>query len=316
MAIKTLPTPEQLQPIWRFPATYGRLSDTQQLIAAGDRILGVALGTIFSIDIFRGRQPQPDVKGTKPGFPYSLRDKYTGDPCVTAAGGNVYFMDGTKLIALRLSDGLPMMTRNEKDILVPWKPPELENVNSLLAIDGRLIALHLGESGNAAVTGFSSVDGRKAFGPIDISDLTPGGIAYGDGAVFFVSDDVLLAVNVDFGDKRFERTNGGRTNEALMSSVTPCVAGDVVVAAGKALHFFNVKSGAEIFKPIIPASPQAAWNPPISADKGNLIVASNTAEVVAIRSTDGKVLWRTKLDGPGQPTLLSKQVLVSAVISK
>jgi outer membrane protein assembly factor BamB len=241
-----------------------------------------------------------------------MRDMHTGDPCVTAAGGNVYFMDGNQLIALRLSEGLPLQTRDEKDRLVPWKPPELENVNSLLAVDGKLIALHLGESGDAAVTGFSAVNGRKAFGPVDINDLTPGGIAYGDGAVFFVSDDLLHAVNVDFGDKRFERTQGGRASEALLSSVTPCVAGDVVVAAGKALHFFNVKTGAEIFEPVAADSNHVTWNAPIIADKGNLIVVSNTVEVVAVRSVDGKVLWRTKLDGPGQPSLLRRQVLVTS----
>ncbi len=312
MTKETLPAPEQLQQLWRFASTYGRLSDGQQLIAAGDRILGVAGGTIFSIDVFHGRQPLPDAKGTKPGFPYAMRDKHSGDPCVTAAGGNVYFMDGNQLIALRLSDGLPLQTRDEKDRLGPWNPPELENVNSLLAADGKLIALHLGESGDAAVTGFSAVNGRKAFGPVDINDLTPGGIAYGDGAVLFVSDDLLHAVNVDFGDKRFARTHGGRASEALLSSVTPCVAGNVVVAAGKALHFFNVKTGVEVFEPIAADSDHATWNAPIVADKGNLIVASNTVEVIAVRSVDGKVLWRTKLDGPGQPSLLRRQVLVTS----
>lgn len=312
MTKETLPAPEQLQQLWRFAATYGRLSDGQQLIAAGDRILGVAGGTIFSIDIFHGRQPLPDAKGTKPGFPYGMRDRHAGDPSVTAAGGNVYFMDGNRLIALRLSDGLPLQTRDERDRLVPWNPPELENVNSLLAIDGKLIALHLGESGDAAVTGFDAVNGRKAFGPVNISELTPGGIAYGHGAVFFVSDDLLHAVNVDFGDKRFERTQGGRASEELLSSVTPCVAGGVVVAAGKALHFFNAKTGAEIFEPVAAGSDHATWNTPIIADKGNLIVASNTVEVVAVRSLDGKVLWRTKLDAPGQPSLLRGQVVVTS----
>ena len=124
MTKETLPAPEQLQQLWRFAATYGRLSDGQQLIAAGDRILGVAGGTIFSIDIFHGRQPLPDAKGTQPGFPYGMRDRHAGDPCVTAAGGNVYFMDGAQLIALRLSDGLPLQTRDEKDRLAPWNPPE------------------------------------------------------------------------------------------------------------------------------------------------------------------------------------------------
>ncbi|HEU4836621.1 MAG TPA: LamG-like jellyroll fold domain-containing protein [Pyrinomonadaceae bacterium] len=309
MTKETLPQPEQLNELWRFAATYGRLSDAQPLIAAGDRILGVAGSTIFSIDIFHGRQPVPDVKGTKPGFPYGLR--HAVDPCVTAAGGNVYFMDGNELMALRLSDGLPIQTRNDKDQLVRWNPPELEKVNSLLAVDGKLIALHLGENGNAAVTVFNAVNGKKLFGPVEVYDLTPGGLAYGDGAVFFVADALLHAVNVDFGDNRFERTEGGGASEALLSSVTPCVAGKVVVAAGKNLHFFDVKTGAEILQPIAPNSTNASWFSPITADKGNLIIASNTVEVVAIRSVDGKVMWRTALDAPGKPSLLRKQVVVT-----
>jgi outer membrane protein assembly factor BamB len=312
MTKETLPTPEQLQPLWHFPETYGRLSSSQSLVAAGDRILGVAGSVIFSIDIFHGHEPIPDAKGTKPGFPYALSGQPARDPHVTVAGGNVYFMDGNNLIALRLSDGLPIKARDEKDQLVAWNPPELENVHSLRAVDGKLIALHLGESGDAAVTGFSAVNGKQVFGPVNIYDLTPGGLAYGDGAVFFAADGMLHAVNTDFGDKRFERTEGGRTSETLLSSVTPSVAGEVVVAAGKELHFFDVKTGAEIFKPIAASSTYATWNSPITADKGKLIIASNTVEVVAIRSVDGKVLWRTKLDGPGKPSLLRKQVVLTS----
>lgn len=310
MKKRALPAPEQLQELWTFGAAYGKLSEGQSLIAAGDRILGVAGSTIFSIDIFHAKEPQPDAKGTKPGFPYRIKKKDAGDPCVTAAGGNVYFMDVDQLMALRLSDGLPLQTRNEKDQLVPWKPPVLNEVHSLLAVDGKLIALHRGKSGNTAVTGFNATNGIKAFDETDISDLTPSGVAYGDGAVFFIDDGLLHAVNVDFGDKRFERTQGGRASEELFSSVTPCVAGEVVVAAGESLHFFNLKTGAEIFKPIAPSS-AATWNSPISADKGKLIIASNTVEVIAVRSADGEVAWRTKLDGPGQPSLLRSQVLVT-----
>ena len=312
MTKETLPAPEQLQELWRFAAMYGKLSDTQPLVAAGDRILGFAGRTIFSMDIFHGDQPVPDAKGTEPGFPCTLRARRAENPCITAVGGNVYFMDGKELKALRLSDGLPIQTRNERDQLVPWNPPELENVHSLLAADGKLIALHLGNKGNAAVTVFNAVNGRKICGAVEIYDLTPGGVAYGDGAVFFVADALLHAVNVDFGDRRFARTEGGRASESLLSSTTPCVAGEVVIAAGKNLHFFDVKTGAETFTPIAPDSPHARWNSPITADKGNLILASNTVEVVAIRSADGKVVWRTKLDSPGKPALLRKQVVVTS----
>ncbi len=312
MTKETLPAPEQLQELWRFAAMYGKLSDAQPLVAAGDRILGFAGTTIFSMDIFHGQQPQPDAQGTAPGFPCSLRARRPGNPCVTAAGGNVYFVDGKQLKALRLSDGLPIQTRDDKDQLVPWTPPELEKVHSLLAAEGKLIALHLGDKGNAAVTVFNAVNGKKLFGAVEIYDLTPGGVAYGDGAVFFVADALLHAVNVDFGDRRFARTEGGRASEPLLSSTTPCVAGEVVMAAGKDLHFFNVKTGAEVFTPIPADSTHATWNSPITADKGNLIIASNTVEVVAIRSVDGKVVWRTKLDAPGKPALLRKQLVVTS----
>lgn len=310
MNTRVLPTPERLHELWRF-AGYGSLSPQQPLVAAGDRLLGVAGSTLFAIDVFRGAEPVPDAQVEIQGFPYSFRSVYGGDPYVTAAGGVVYFMDGDELIALRLSDGLPLQKRNRKGDRVDWESPVLQQVSGLLAVDDKVVAVHIGDTGATAVSAFVAVNGEPAFGPVVISELSPGRIGYGDGAVFFVAEGRLHAVNVDFGDARFARTRGGATTEPLDPSVAPCVAKDIVVAAGTGLHFFDVRTGAELFEPIAPSAPRAAWSTPIVADKGRLVIASNSGEVVAVRTHDGEVAWRTKLTDPGEPTLLRGQVLVT-----
>lgn len=306
--MSALPTPERLRQTWRF-AGYGALAKSQPLIPAGDRLLGVSKSTLFAVDIFRGEEPEPDAQVDTQGFPYDF--KYdSNDPFVTVAGGVAYFMDGEYLIALRVSDGLPLQKRNKKGVWEAWESPVLPNVTGLIAAEGKVVAVHLGESGSTAVSAFVAVNGEPAFGPIDISELSPGRIGYGDGAVFFIIEGRMYAVNVDFGDKRYERTGGGVTNEALHASVAPCVARDVVVAAGDKLHFFDVKTGAEIFEPIGPVSKDSVWSTPILANKGSLFIASNSDEVVAVRAADGKIEWRTRLANPGEPTLLRGQVLV------
>jgi outer membrane protein assembly factor BamB len=312
MEDRPLPSPETLQQLWRFKNSYGSLSPAQQLVPAGDRLLGVSGSTLFAVDIFRGHEPVPDAQVATQGFPYTFKSFYGGDPYVTAAGGVAYFMDGDALIALRLSDGLPLRKRNKDGKWVAWESPILQQVSGLLAVEDKVVAVHIGDSGATEVSAFTAVNGERAFGPVVISDLSPGRIAYGDGAVFFIAEGKLHAVNVDFGDARFARTKGGVASEALSPSAAPCVARDVVVAAGAALHFFDVKTGAEVFTPIAPTKPRAAWNTPILADKGRLVIACNAGEIVALRTSDGQVAWRnTQFTEVGEPTLNRNQVLVT-----
>jgi outer membrane protein assembly factor BamB len=307
MIHRPLPSPERLQESWRFSG-YGPLASQQPLVAAGDRLLGVAGSTLFAVDIFRGDEPVPDAQVQVQGFPYSFHSG--GDPYVTAAGGVVYFMDGDELIALRLSDGLPLQVRDRAGAWTPWKPPVLQQVSGLLAAGDRLVAVHLADTGGTLASGFVAVNGERAFGPVAISDLSPGGIGYGDGAVFFVADGRLHAVNVDFGDRRYERTGGGVAGERLDPAVHPRIAGDVVAAAGTALHFFDVRTGAPVFAPIQPATAGSRWSTPVVARKGELIIASNSGEVMAVNARDGTVAWRTALADPREPALLPGQVVV------
>jgi len=287
----SLPTPERLDELWTF-AGYGSLSPHQPLVAAGDRLLGVAGSNLFALDIFdRGRQR----------FVARITSRYGGDPYVTTAGGVAYYMDGERLMARRLSDGTAM----------PWQPPVLSQVNGLTAVGDRIVAVHVGDDGSTNVSAFLATTGARAFGPITISELSPGIVSYGAGAVFFVADGRLHAVNVDFGDARFALTTGGIANEPLSMDAAPCVAAGVVAVVGTKLHLFDVDTGAERFAAIAPATPRAAWSAPIAVDKGQLIIASNTSEVVAVRARDGVVLWRTPVEDAGPPALIPGFVVVT-----
>ncbi len=305
-----LPTPERLDELWRF-AGYGPLPPHQPLVPAGDRLIGVTGGTLFAIDIFHGKEPAPNVRSPEQGFPYTFKSSFGDDPYVCAAGGVVYFMDGSELTALRLSDGQPLEIRDKNGQLVPWEPPTLEQVSGLFVAGETIIAVHIGDLGESEVTAFTAVNGARAFGPVVISDVSPGSVSYGEGAVFFIADERLHAVNVDFGDRRFEATGGGVATESLNKDVAPCVASNVVLAAGKSLHFFDTKTGVKCFTPIAPSAARAVWFTPVLADKGKLFIASNTNEVIAIRTSNGSIAWRTPLTDVGAPSLVRGQVMVT-----
>ncbi|PXX42509.1 LamG-like jellyroll fold domain-containing protein [Undibacterium pigrum] len=309
--IAALPTPERLGELWRFDG-FGTLSPQQPLVVAGDRLLGVAGSTLFAIDIFRGKEPVPDAQVAEPGFPYTFKSHYGDDPYLVAAAGVVYFMDGEELTALRLADGQPLKKRNKKGDWELWEAPRLSQVSGLVAAKDKIIAVHIGDSGNTEVSGFVAVNGEPAFGPLVISDLSPGTVSYGEGAVFFVADGKLHAVNVDFGDDRFKYTKGGISSEPLHANVKPCVARDVVIAASSSLHFFDVKTGAEVFSAIKPTNANDVWLSPVLAEKAGLFIASNSSEVIAVRTTDGSVAWRTRLNKPGLPSLLAGRVMVTS----
>lgn len=307
-----LPSPERLPARSRFENSYGSLAPGQPLVAAGDRVIGVSGGAVFALDIFTGREPDVDPRETAAGFPYMLQSFTGEDPRVTANAGVVYFMDGEELKALRLSDGIPLQRRDKTGEWIPWESPKLKQVSALLAVDDKVVAVHLGARGQTSVSGFTAIDGVRAFGPIAVSKKSPGPIGYGEGAVFFVAEGKLHAVNVDFGDLRFERTKGGSTTEPLSLVAAPCVARDVVLAAGASLHFFDAKTGAELFTPVAPANPRAQWTTPILADKGKVFIACNEQEIVAVRTADGTVAWRnTQLSALGTPTLNRGQLLVT-----
>ena len=287
------PKPTPLHPRWA-SRPYGPLSSP--LVAAGDRLIGVAGGTIFALDMYTGQEITRGSAPT-PSWPYTLSFT-SGDPQVTAAGGTVYFMNGESLIALGLADGSPQ---------AGWTPPTLAQVSSLFAADGRVIAVYLDPfSGATLVSAYHAPSGTPAFGPLQITTESAGGVAYGSGAVFFVASGALNAVNVDFGDVRWRATPAG---DILDPSTPPLIAGGTAVVPGGSLHGVDVITGR--IKWTLPASSGAPtpWSTPAAAV--DTAVASNGAgDVVAFSLRDGHIVWQTKVTSPGSPVIVDTTVYV------
>src|ERR1700690_2778958 len=98
--------PESLSALWTSDALGGTIDAGPYV--AGDRIVLASRGTVFAFDVDDGTRVPPSAGGT--GFPYVLTSQYGGDPLFTAAGGFLYFADGTSIVALRLGDGTPSAT--------------------------------------------------------------------------------------------------------------------------------------------------------------------------------------------------------------
>jgi len=73
MTKETLPAPEQLQQLWRFASTYGRLSDGQQLMPPAIEFSASREGRSSRSTSFHGSSHCP-MQGNEAGIPYAMRD--------------------------------------------------------------------------------------------------------------------------------------------------------------------------------------------------------------------------------------------------
>lgn len=323
---------ETLASTWTFSGTHGALD--QKLVVAGDRLIGVAGSTIFAVDMYTGRYVGGQDGTARHKWPITM-EHGTGDPQVTAADGTVYFMNGGKLTAVRLADAAPVPD---------WQAPALHQVVHLFARNGRLIAVHLDEhNGGTVVSGFETVSGRRVFDSLPISRQRPGRVTYGDDAIFFVASGKLNAVNVDFGDRRWQVSVQGDT---LGPTATPLVAGRVVVVAGASqLHGIDAVTGAKKWSIPATGGGRTTWSAPAThipvpavaatraasrraalptdalpnpgaaaaaVSAAGLVVAANGAgDLVAASLLDGRVLWRTGVSSPGAPIIIENTVFVT-----
>src|SRR6185312_2919739 len=173
--------PEELTPHGTpFRSPYGAL--TRPLVLAGDRLIGVASSTLFAVDIYTLTEIKTlDESGTR-GFPHHIM----GDrgAMLAVGAGTVFVLEGGVVKAFLLTDGTP---------IVGWKAPVIEQVSSLQVVDATLIAVH--RAGVATVvSGFDAATGARVFGPIQAATRSPGKVAFGHGAVFFVADGALTAI--------------------------------------------------------------------------------------------------------------------------
>lgn len=323
---------ETLASTWTFSGTHGALD--QKLVVAGDRLIGVAGSTIFAVDMYTGRYVGAQDGTARHKWPITM-EHGTGDPQVTAADGTVYFMNGGKLTAVRLADASPVPD---------WAAPALHQVVHLFARNGRLVAVHLDEhNGGTVVSGFETVSGRRVFDSVPISRQRPGRVTYGDDAIFFVASGKLNAVNVDFGDRRWQVSLQGDT---LGPTATPLVAGRVVVVAGASqLHGIDAVTGARKWSVPATGGGRTTWSAPAThipvpavaatraasrraalptdtlpnpgaaaaaVSAAGLVVAANgVGDLVAASLLDGRVLWRTGVSSPGAPIIIEDTVFVT-----
>ena len=149
---------DALTPTWTHEAQFGPL--TSPLVSAGDKLIGVAEGTVFAVDIHNGRLARA-AKDGRPDWVYPLKERF-GAPRVTACDGAVYLMDGDKLVALRLADASPLPN---------WTAPKLGNASSLIAHRGVVMAVYRDpRKGTSKVAGFVAATGATVAGLSGPSD--------------------------------------------------------------------------------------------------------------------------------------------------
>jgi outer membrane protein assembly factor BamB len=319
----------------KFDGRFGALS--APLVMAGDRLLGVASGNIFGIDI---HTCELAVTGDKadPEWVVELKSRVSSEPHVATFGGVVYFMDGRDLLAVGLADAKR---------LDGWKVPEkLGRVSRLIARADRVLAVHA-EGKGTAVSGFAGRTGARLFGPMPVATHSAGSVTFGDRALFFVASGKLNAVNVDYGEVRWRFDGAG---DALDATTEPLVAAEVVLVAGKSLHAVTLERGEKRFT--IPASETTPagvhWHTPVAdipqasvaatnavnlratrpllgdslgaqtmlaasaRARGGAAIATNTAgDVICFSLADGKIAWREKVKSPGAPVLIDGVVYVA-----
>jgi outer membrane protein assembly factor BamB len=324
--------PKTLKPKWTSENLFGAL--TEPLLAAGDKLIAVAGSTMFAIDIHTGELANISANGDKWIYPLSG----TGSVRPTACDGVLYLLDGDRLLALRLADATP---------LPGWKPPTLEDVSTLTARDGRVVAVGRDpETGAAKVSQFVAASGASIGAPVQISTDSPGPIAATDKVAYFVVEQQLHAVNLDFGETSWRFGGDGKT---VASMTAPLVAGDVVLVSGSSLFGVKLAGGAQRFKIAasdnsgnvqwylpavdVPTPVRAAtlavnrqavqsWSgtrhlllaaePVLASVKAGTGVASNSAgDLVCFSLDDGKVHWRTSLPAPGAPIIIDNVVYVT-----
>ncbi|MGN6234326.1 MAG: LamG-like jellyroll fold domain-containing protein [Trinickia sp.] len=328
---------DALTPTWTHEAQFGPL--TSPLVSAGDKLIGVAEGTVFAVDIHNGRLARA-AKDGRADWVYPLKERFGGAPRVTACDGAVYLMDGDKLVALRLADASPLPN---------WTAPKLGNASSLIAHRGVVMAVYRDpRKGTSKVAGFVAATGAKAFDPVEISRSSPGPAGYDDDAVFFAAGGTLHGVNLRSGDTRW---TFAPKDDRIAGVASPRAAKSVVLASGRCLYGIGIADGKERFR-IEPGGTgesgergNAGWHTPVlyvpstvnSATKvvnlravrpqasaqgllraadaeadaqaaslaaGVAIAANAQGDLICLSLADGRIRWRRKLRSPGEPSII------------
>lgn len=321
---------QALAPMWTYEAEFGAL--TSPLMCAGDKLLGVVDSKVFAVDIYNGQRARASKDGA--GWLFALTEPRGGAPRVTACDGALYLMDGDKLCALRLADGVPLPN---------WPMPKLGKASSLIAHRGVVMAVYLDpKKGTSKVAGFFAATGRKAFDPVEISRSSPGPASYGEDAVFFAAGSKLHGVNLRSGDTRW---TFAPTGDTIRGVVAPRAAKSVVLASGRFLYGVDINDGKQRFKIEPREAGNVDWHTPAihipsttnsatkvvnlraarprvtaqgqlraadaeartqadSLSAGVAIAANSQGDLICVSLADGSIPWRRKLKSPGEPNII------------
>jgi outer membrane protein assembly factor BamB len=323
---------------WRSEGRFSALAGP--LVMAGDKLMGVASGSVFAMDIHNKGKLARTGRSDAPEWLIDLDEKPSVAAHVTAFGGTVYFMDGRKLRAVSLANAAP---------LAQWViPKKLYDVARLRAYSDRVVAVHSipGKEGTA-VSCFDSRTGATLFGPLALAKDSAGSVTFGDGALFLVASGRLKAVNVSFGDQRWQF---GVDNDKLDSTIEPLVAGEVVLVVGKSIYGATLERGEKKFTVAASstASPGFHWFTPVAhipnataaatkaanaqaarpllgdaygaramltaaakARSGNAIATNTEGDVVCFSLADGHTVWKHKVTSPSAPVLIDGVVYIT-----
>lgn len=302
-----------LSPAWPEPWSnpYGTLQ--APYVAAGDRLVGVANGYLFAVDLYHGTEVK--AASGAAGYPYEYLSALDNPPRIAASGGLVYLADGNdpalRLLALRVADGVPAPR---------WKPPaqQFGRVRAILTPPGAVVVVSLDAHGATQVAGFDAATGAARFGPLTLAAAVCGPVGCGADAVYFVSGAALHAVNVDYGDPRWKAPFTPAGAGALDPAQPPRVGNGVVLAAtlgvaatqgaaGQAARVFGVDlATGQANWSLAPttAMQQVEWLCAVDETGATGVAASSAGEVVAFAVADGTVAWRATVAAkPGAPTV-------------
>lgn len=127
---------------------------------------------------------------------------------------------------------------------------------------------------------------------VEQKDETPGPIALGDEAAFFVINDVLTAVNVGSGQVRWRfapKDSSGQNPISLSQNTAPFVGNGMAIAVGsKGIFALDIVTGKELWRQT--AQKEETWNTPVVSWDGNCLFAT---------TADSGQAYGYKLDGSG-----------------
>ena len=187
----------------------------------------------------------------------------------------------------------------------------VSNVESVFCADGGVVVISTDTAGATVISGYDRLTGAAGFGPVTLSDQSPGAITYGLEMAAFTVGGSLTAVNVDFGDTRWTyappTADGG-----LDSSVTPLITGTLVVAAAANLVAADIARGQQQWVVAPTGSQPVKWYTPVPDATGTTLIATNSGgDILGISAADGSVTWQVAAAGVGAPAVIDDSVFMT-----